>query len=136
MKLNQKIKKLRKEKGLTQERLAEQLGVSLMTVRRWEWGETSPNSNMLVRLAEIFGLTPDALLEGEISDDVPAVTVIGRTSKGLPNMAYWGGVADSAKKVATYGDATEVGDVTHMLRMALSYFDASGREAPQPVAMA
>ena len=68
MKLNQTIKRLRKDKKITQEQLAELTGVSLMTVRRWEWGETSPNSNVLARLAEVLGVTPETLLRGTDED--------------------------------------------------------------------
>lgn len=63
MKLNLIIKKLRKEKGLTQEQLAEELGVSVMTMRRWEWGQASPNAKLLANLAEKLGITPEELLK-------------------------------------------------------------------------
>lgn len=69
MKTNLKIKRLRKEKGLTQEELAERLNVSLMTVRRWEWGNTSPNSKMLVELADVLGTTPEKLLSDDTEEN-------------------------------------------------------------------
>ena len=62
MKMNLVIKQLRKEKGLTQEQLSEIMGVSLQTVRRWEWGETVPNTKLLSELAEALGTTPEDLL--------------------------------------------------------------------------
>lgn len=120
MKLNQTIKRLRKGKGMTQEQLAELLNVSLMTVRRWEWGETSPKSNKLVRLAEIFGVTLDTLLEDD-TEATPVSTVQISSQKVLPNMAYWGAVADNARNVAEYGNAEDMTDVMQMLRRALGY---------------
>ncbi len=66
--LNQMIKKLRKDKKMTQEKLADLTGVSLMTVRRWEWGETSPNSKILTKLAEVLGVTPEGLLKEAEND--------------------------------------------------------------------
>ena len=52
MKLNQTIKRLRKDKKITQEQLAELTGVSLKTVQRWENGERSPRIDEVNRLAE------------------------------------------------------------------------------------
>lgn len=69
MNTNLKIKRLRKEKGMTQEELAERLNVSLMTVRRWEWGNTSPNSKMLVELADVLGTTPEKLLSDDTEEN-------------------------------------------------------------------
>ena len=122
MKLNQTIKKIRKDKGLTQEQLAELLGVSLMTIRRWEWGNTSPNSKMLLKLADVFCLSPEELLSGDDIDDISVPSYKKEPNKkALPNMAYWGGVADNAKNVAEYGNDEEMADVSHMLRRALAY---------------
>ena len=56
------IKNLRKEKGLTQEQLAELVEVSLMTIRRWEWGNTVPNATLIKKLAEKLDTTPEILL--------------------------------------------------------------------------
>ncbi len=122
MKLNQTIKRLRKEKGLTQEQLAEEVGVSLMTVRRWEWGESIPKSNMLLKLADVFGLSPEALLMEDTSEESISAPIPGRNKKVLPNMAYWGGVADNARNVAEYGNDEDMADVMQMLRRALAYF--------------
>ena len=122
MELNQMIKKLRKGHGLTQERLAEQLGVSLMTVRRWEWGNTSPNSNMLLKLAEVFDTTPEELLTYDTTMDEMSISLsASKKPKGkLPNMAYWGSVADNARNVAEYGTDNDIADVTQMLKRAIA----------------
>ena len=69
MEMNLKIKNLRKEKGITQEKLASLADVSLMTVRRWEWGETTPNSKKLTELANILGTTPEYLLNNSEKED-------------------------------------------------------------------
>ena len=57
-----KIKKLRKEKDMTQEQLAEYMGVSPQAVSRWETGATCPDIFALPALAELFGTTVDGLL--------------------------------------------------------------------------
>ena len=48
------LKALRKEKGLTQEQLAEKLAVSGRTVSRWETGSNMPDIGMLVVLADFY----------------------------------------------------------------------------------
>ena len=48
------LKHLRKEKGLTQEQLAEQFSVSSRTVSRWETGSNMPDLDMLIELADFY----------------------------------------------------------------------------------
>lgn len=52
----------RSRQDLTQEQLAERLGVAESTIRRWEMGATMPPSEMLAAMAGIFGCTTDWLL--------------------------------------------------------------------------
>lgn len=56
------LKKLRKEKELTQETLAEFLGVSFQTISKWERGETYPDITTLPAIASFFNVTIDDLL--------------------------------------------------------------------------
>ena len=46
------LKELRKEKGITQEQMAEELGVSGRTISRWETGSNMPDISLLVEIAE------------------------------------------------------------------------------------
>ena len=59
------IRRLRKEKNLTQEALASMLGVERTTVTMWESGGITPPTKHLVTLAEALGCTLDDLLRGE-----------------------------------------------------------------------
>lgn len=59
------LKALRKEKGLTQEQLAEKLAVSGRTVSRWETGSNMPDIGMLVVLADFYGVSIPELINGE-----------------------------------------------------------------------
>lgn len=62
MKLHEKIYTCRKKAGLSQEALAEKLGVSRQSVSKWETGESVPEISKLPILANIFNVTTDWLL--------------------------------------------------------------------------
>lgn len=64
---------LRKQKGITQEELANELGVSAQAVSKWENNSSCPDVSLLTSIADYFGVTVDALLRAEensIIDDV------------------------------------------------------------------
>ena len=65
MRFEEKIVELRKQKGLSQEELAEQLGVSRQAVSRWELGQTLPDIPNLLQLCELFGVSADYLVKDE-----------------------------------------------------------------------
>lgn len=65
-KIGQYIKKLRKEKGLTQTQLANKLNISFQSVSKWEVGETLPDTNILLSLCNELGTTVDTLLSGGV----------------------------------------------------------------------
>lgn len=62
------LKKLRKEKNLTQAELAEKLGVSNRSISRWENGMTMPDFDLLIELADLYGVGVREILDGERSD--------------------------------------------------------------------
>lgn len=59
------LRELRNERGVTQERLAEMLGVTNRSVSRWETGATKPDFDLLIQIAEYFGVSADEILDGE-----------------------------------------------------------------------
>lgn len=59
------LRALRKEKNVTQEQLAEALGVSNRSVSRWENGKTLPDFDLLLELAKYYGVGIDEILAGE-----------------------------------------------------------------------
>ena len=59
------LRQLRKEKGLTQEQLAQRLGVAGKSVSRWETGRSMPDVDTLIELADLYGVEIRRLLEGE-----------------------------------------------------------------------
>ena len=65
MEFHEKLQQLRKEKGLTQEALADALYVSRAAISKWESGRGYPSIDTLKALAVFFGVTVDQLLSGE-----------------------------------------------------------------------
>lgn len=62
MTFGEKLQRLRQQAGMSQDVLAEKLGVSRQAVSRWERDETMPETDKVVALAELFGVTTDYLL--------------------------------------------------------------------------
>ena len=65
MEFHEKLQQLRKQKGLTQEQLAEKLYVSRAAVSKWESGRGYPNIDSLKAIARFYSITIDELLSGE-----------------------------------------------------------------------
>lgn len=59
------IKQMRKEKGLTQEELAEKLGTTSKSISRWENGQNMPDYSLIKSLAEILGVSVNDIINGE-----------------------------------------------------------------------
>ena len=64
MNLADRIQQLRKSRGISQEELADRIGVSRQAVSKWESGQTSPDLEKIVLLSDYFEVTTDYLLKG------------------------------------------------------------------------
>ena len=62
MNIADRIQCLRKNKGLSQEELADKVGVSRQAVSKWESGISNPSTSNLIALAKLFGTSVEALL--------------------------------------------------------------------------
>lgn len=60
--LSTNISKLRKERSMTQEQLAEALGVTFASVSKWERGAATPELNLIAEMADLFGVSLDAIV--------------------------------------------------------------------------
>ncbi len=67
--MGQIIKRLRKERNLTQEELAEQLNISAQAISKWENGTSMPDISQVVPLANYFGVSTDTLFSREPKND-------------------------------------------------------------------
>lgn len=73
MKFNERLIALRKKWGLSQEELGFELGVSRQTVSKWESGQSYPDFQRLVLLADYFDISLDELVRGLDVGDVRAL---------------------------------------------------------------
>ena len=65
MEFHEKLQELRKQRGLTQEELAQRLYVSRTAISKWESGRGYPNIESLKAIAAFFSMTVDALLSSD-----------------------------------------------------------------------
>lgn len=77
--LAQRFAQLRKEAGFSQEELAAKLGISRQAVSKWERGESSPDTDNLIALAKLYGVSLDALL---LSENAPEVQKTAQKENG------------------------------------------------------
>ena len=89
MTLGERIQNMRKEMGLSQEELAERIGVSRQSVSKWENDAALPDTDKVLQLSRLFGVSADALLTGssaapqaaeENPSDPPAETAAAQES--------------------------------------------------------
>ena len=96
------LKHLRKEKGLTQEQLAEHFYISSRTVSRWETGSNMPDLDMLIELADFYDVDIREIIDGE------------RKSEIMDNETK-----DTLKKVAEYASEEQRKEKKKMIDMML-----------------
>ena len=68
MKFGENLKNLRKQKKLSQEKLAEKVGVSRQSVSKWEVGESYPEMNNILKLCKIFNCKINDLVHEDLTD--------------------------------------------------------------------
>lgn len=84
MKFCEKLQKLRKEKGYSQEQLADLLDVSRQSVSKWESGTTYPEMDKLLSLCKIFNVSLDELTNDEITDK----NILEKKKNNFSNIFY------------------------------------------------
>lgn len=100
----------RKRSGLSQEEVAEKLGVSRQTVSKWEQNETLPDIRQSKRLSDLYHVTLDELIEFD-ADVKEIEQIIERTSEKTEQKVDWTSVWGKKYPVLTsYQEKVEVGD--------------------------
>ena len=101
MALSEKLYELRKKDGLSQEQLAERLGVSRQAVSKWESGKAVPESDTLISISEYFDVSLDYLMKEDDSavsepvigaENVQPTNNTGREERILGMIACIGGI--------------------------------------------
>lgn len=77
---NGNLQRLREEAGLSQKELAEKLHVVRQTVSKWEKGLSVPDADMLLQIAEVFGVTPNELLDVDEVSSLDTEEITWRTT--------------------------------------------------------
>lgn len=97
MGLQEKIKKLRLDSGISQKKLADSIGVAQSSINYWEKGQRTPSVSAAQKLADYFNITLDELYDIDNSEDIPE-------SPGIPAAHFDG-------KDHTPGEPTEINEI-------------------------
>src|SRR5215213_2529755 len=98
--LGHRLKRVRQDRGYTQEQLAEMVGVNLKQVGRHENGETEPDGNIVARYAKVLDVSTDYLL-GVSDETKPNVQTgdLSRTERAVINAWRRGDVIEAARTI-------------------------------------
>ena len=108
--IGNRIAKYRKVKGMTQEALAAEMGVSAQAVSKWETDASCPDISALPQLCKILGITTDELLTGK-SDEVKVLPAEQR--KSLEELTF------RVKVLSSQGDKIRVNVPMTLVKLAL-----------------
>lgn len=100
MKLAENIKRMRKERKLTQEQLAEVMGVTVGAVYKWESNLCLPELRLIMEMADFFDVSVDYLLGYEMKDNSVEATI--KRLKEYANYADLGGIEEAEKALVKY----------------------------------
>ena len=115
--LQENIRLARRQRGLTQEQLAEALGVSTGAISKWEAGQSLPGLDMLVSIADLFDMSVDALLGYELRDNRQDA-VVERLKRAMLEKDE-AGLDEAEKALMRYPNSFEV--VYHSARMYFNF---------------
>lgn len=114
----------RKQSGMSQEAVAEKLGVSRQTVSKWETDETLPDIRQAKRLAMLYGLTLDELIDFDL-DVQELERVVRNTSEEVQQKVDWNKLwAEQYPVLASYQKEVDVDQYTPALRELLRKLSA------------
>lgn len=119
MSLGNSLFNARKRSGLSQEEVAEKLGVSRQTISKWELDETLPDIRQSKRLSNLYHLTLDELIDFDI--DVKEIEqIIERTSEETEQKIDWTSAWGKKYPVlTTYQEKVEIADYAVKIRELL-----------------
>jgi len=146
MTIEERIQELRKNKGLSQEQLADVLGVSRQAVSKWESGQSLPEIEKLIAMSALFEATIDYILKGEtppVQPERPAsraaaarvgsqiVSAVALMLLAIGDIAAIGQLSDDTGAMDIYGGLV-IAAVGVMI-MLVGYFVAGNRISNRPL---
>lgn len=124
MSLGNSLHEARRKSGLSQEAVAEKLGVSRQTVSKWELDETLPDIRQSKRLATLYGMTLDELIDFDAEQD-QIERLIERTSERTQERIDWNRVWSKKYPVlAAYRQRVRVEDYAPAIAALLGRLEA------------
>ena len=105
--LAEQIRTFRREKRLTQEQLAEVLGVTVGTVSKWEGGSSTPDLSLIMELADFFGTSVDVLL-GYRQQSASLASTLARLRALCSGKQYDEGRREAEKAVKQFPNSFDV----------------------------
>ncbi|MCM1215294.1 MAG: helix-turn-helix domain-containing protein [Lachnospiraceae bacterium] len=127
MKLSENIRKFRKERKMTQEQLAEVMGVSVSAVYKWESDQSTPEIHLILEMADLFRTSTDVLLGYEWRNG-SAASALDRIATLTGAKEYDEAVTEAEKALKSYPNNFDI-----VYRSALVYLEL-GRNAEHPEA--
>ena len=120
MSLGNSLFDARKKKGLSQEEVAEKLGVSRQTISKWETDETVPDIYQAKKLAKIYGLSLDELIDTDL-DQKEIEEVIKNTDEKKEAKINWTNAWSKKYPVlATYQQEVDIDRYARQIREMLT----------------
>lgn len=101
--ISQNILTMRRLAGLSQENVAEKLGVSRQTIAKWENGESTPDVALAAKLAELFNVSLDALVSYEPMAGIESLPPKGKHVFGTVTVGERGQIVIPARARRVFG---------------------------------
>ena len=98
MEFHNKLYNLRKQKGLSQEELANRLNVSRQTISKWEVGDATPDMEKLIAISDMFGISLDELVMDKVPDQMGETLSKSETVSQLKENVFTDGNKKMLKK--------------------------------------
>ena len=98
MEFHNKLYNLRKQKGLSQEELANRLNVSRQTISKWEVGDSTPDMEKLIAISDMFGISLDELVMDKVPDQMGETLSKSETVSQLKENVFTDGKKKMLKK--------------------------------------
>ena len=119
-----RLQKLRKEKGYSQEQLAEALGISRQAISKWERAESSPDTDNLICLAKLYGISLDELLSTDESFEeiVENNEVVVNEAESDEVIKFNVKIPKIAKKITKKDKIIELLEVLNVFAIGILYF--------------